>query len=87
MEYSGEVQVPPNNIDVRDLYKCAELHSITGCVFLPVRPESVQLRLRTGSALLQMTGRPFRGQREGWDAQCRGYRDRMKGHFVPCELL
>lgn len=26
-------QVPPNNTDVRDLYKCAELHSITGSVF------------------------------------------------------
>lgn len=59
------MQVPPNNIDVRDLDKYAELHSISGCVFLPVRPESVQLSLRTGSALLQMTGRPFRGPEGG----------------------
>lgn len=56
-------------------------------VFLPERPKSVQLSPRTGSALLQMSEQPFRGHWQGCEAQCRGYRVRMKGDFVPHELL
>lgn len=57
------------------------------CLFLPDRLEYVQLSSRTGSALLQMSGQPFRGSRLGCEAQCRGYKVRMKGDFVPYELL
>lgn len=55
--------------------------------FLPERPESAQLSSRTGSALLQMSGQPLRGCRQGSDAQCRGYRVKIKGDFVPREIL
>lgn len=55
------------------------------CFYLTSR--NLQLSWRTGSALLQMSGKPFRGNSQGCKAQCRGYKVRMKGDFVPHELL